>query len=68
MAELLFDRYTVDQMMDITGLSRSGIYKRIHGGRYTVARERGGRGWFILVPRGQDPRLDEKTIGTYTEE
>lgn len=58
MAELLFDKYTVKQMADITGLTPEGIRDRIHAGRYKAARERGGRSWFILIPRGEDPLID----------
>ena len=63
MAELLFDRYTVKQMMDATGLSRDAIYDRIHSGKYKVTRERGGRGWYVLIPRGQDPAIETENIG-----
>ncbi len=57
MAELLFDKYTVKRMAEITGKTEETIRDRILAGKYRAEKERGGQGWIILIPKGEDPLL-----------
>lgn len=63
MAELLFDKYTVKRMADLTGKKEETIRDRIRANKYKAVKERGGRGWIILIPKGVDPVLGDEIDG-----
>lgn len=62
MAELHFDKYTVKRMAELTGKKEETIRDRIMAGKYRAVKERGGQGWIILIPRGEDPLLSGEEI------
>ncbi len=56
--KLLFDRYTVKHMAELTGKSEETIRDRCKDGKYKYTKERSGRGIIILFPRGEDPTIE----------